>query len=97
LLEVSESIAAHRDLSVLFRDLAERLPRIVCFDSLWLVLRDDARNRMRLHVLEGPGPATADEEDLPIERSMEESPSGLVWSTQQPLVVPNLALDRRYP
>ena len=97
LLEVSESIAAHRDLSVLFRDLAERLPRIVCFDSLWLVLRDDARNRMRLHVLEGPGPATADEEDLPIERSMEESPSGLVWSTQQPLVVPNLALDQRYP
>jgi formate hydrogenlyase transcriptional activator len=97
LLEVSESIAAHRDLTVLFRQLAERLPRIVSFDSLWLVLHDPERNRMRLHVLEGPGPATADEAGLPIDRPMEKSPSALVWSTQEPLIVPNLANDKRYP
>ena len=57
LLEVSQSVASHRDLTALFRDLVERLPRVVSFDSLWLVLHDPARNRMRLHVLEGPARA----------------------------------------
>ena len=57
LLEVSQSVASHRDLAALFRDLVERLPRVVSFDSLWLVLHDPARNRMRLHVLEGPARA----------------------------------------
>jgi formate hydrogenlyase transcriptional activator len=97
LLEVSQSVASHRDLTALFRDLVERLPRVVSFDSLWLVLHDATRNRMRLHVLEGPTRSGADENAWPIERPMEESPSALVWSTQEPLVVLNLAEDARYP
>ncbi|MGA2740548.1 MAG: sigma 54-interacting transcriptional regulator [Bryobacteraceae bacterium] len=99
LLEVSQSVAAHRDLTALFRDLVQRLPRVVSFDSLWLVLHDPARNRMRLHLLEGPVRAAldaGDEETWPLERPMEESPSALVWSTQEPLVVFNLAEDARY-
>jgi formate hydrogenlyase transcriptional activator len=97
LLEVSQSVASHRDLTALFRDLVERLPRVVSFDSLWLVLHDHTRNRMRLHVLEGPARSGADENAWPIERPMEESPSALVWSTQEPLVVLDLAGDSRYP
>ena len=97
LLEVSQSIASHRDLAALFRDLVERLPRVVSFDSLWLVLHDPAHNLMRLHLLEGPARVGADEDAWPLERPMEESPSALVWSTQQPLVVLNLAEDQRYP
>jgi formate hydrogenlyase transcriptional activator len=96
LLEVSQSIALHRDLTALFRDLAERLPGVVTFDTLWLVLHDPVRNRMRLHVLEGSGRAATDESEWPIERPMEESPAALVWSTQKPLVVLNLAEDPRY-
>jgi formate hydrogenlyase transcriptional activator len=96
LLEVSQSIASHRDLTALFRDLVERLPRVVSFDSLWLVLHDPARNRMRLHLLEGPARETAEESAWPLERPMEESPSALVWSTQEPLVIPDLAADARY-
>jgi formate hydrogenlyase transcriptional activator len=96
LLEVSHSIASHRDLTALFRDLVERLPRVVSFDSLWLVLHDSARNRMRLHVLEGPARAVAEETAWPLERTMEEAPSALVWETQEPLVVFNLAEDPRY-
>ena len=96
LLEVSQSIASHRDLAVLFRDLVERLPRVLSFDSLWLVLHDPSRNRMRLHVLEGPAREAAEESAWPLERPMEESPSALVWSTQEPLVVFNLADDPRY-
>src|SRR5271166_5262093 len=54
LLEVTESIATHRDLPGLFHDLIERLPRLVDFDTLWLVLHDDTRNVMRVHILETP-------------------------------------------
>ena len=97
LLEVSESIAEHRDLTVLFRQLAERLPRIIRFDSLWLVLHDPAANCMRLHLLAGVGPAAPEEIEFPLLRPMEEAPSALVWSTQEPLVVPDLASDGRYP
>ena len=78
LLEVSQSVASHRDLTALFRDLVERLPRVVSFDSLWLVLHDPAGNRMRLHVLEGPGREAAERSEWPLERPMEESPSALV-------------------
>src|SRR5580658_5845071 len=96
LLEISQSVASHRDLTALFRDLVERLPRVVSFDSLWLVLHDPARNRMRLHLLGGPARETAEESAWPLERPMEESPSALVWSTQEPLVIPDLAADARY-
>jgi formate hydrogenlyase transcriptional activator len=99
LLEVSQSVALHRDLTALFRDLVERLPRVFSFDSLWLVLHDPGRNRMRLrmrwHVLKGSARGVA-ESGEPLERPMEESPSALVWSTQEPLVVSNLAEEPRY-
>ena len=97
LLEVSQSVASHRDLSALFRNLVLRLPRVVSFDSLWLVLHDSARNRMRLHVLEGSAREGVEEGAWPLDRPMEESPSALVFGTQEPLVVLDLAEDPRYP
>ena len=42
LAEVSESIASHPDLNELFHDLAQRLPRVVPFDYINLVLHDAA-------------------------------------------------------
>ncbi len=44
LLEVSESIASHRDLDEMFRDLGRRLPRIVPFDYINLLLHDPERD-----------------------------------------------------
>ena len=40
LLEVSESIAAHRDLRELFHELAQRLHRVVRFEQMRLILYD---------------------------------------------------------
>jgi formate hydrogenlyase transcriptional activator len=97
LLEVSQSVASQRDLTALFRDLVERLPRVFRFDWLWLVLHDPEHNRMRLHVMEGPARVGAVEDGWQIERPMEESPSALVFVTQEPLAVADLAEDRRYP
>ncbi len=94
LLEVSESIAAHQDLTELFRALAQRLPRVLKFSSIVLALHDSSKNVMRLHVLEDPRP-------LPVspglEFPIEDVPGGWVWQHQQPLVCLNLEEETRFP
>ena len=92
LLEVTESIATHRDLPALFHDLIERLPRLVNFDALWLVLHEPSRNVMRLHIVETPAHAYIDV----IERTIADSPSGWVWEHQQPLVIPDMDQEKRF-
>src|SRR5437867_5320756 len=94
LLEVSEAIASHRGLTELFRDLAQRLPRVVEVNFVALSLHDPERNVMRLHTLQANVPA-----DIVggHEEPVEETPAGLVWQTQQPILVPNLAEERRWP
>src|SRR5215831_18866029 len=93
LLEVSEAIALHRDLPALFHDLFRLLPRVVKFDSLSLMLHQPAQNTMRLHYFEIEGIARQDV----LERPVEMSPSGLVWQTQRPLIIPNTEAETRFP
>jgi formate hydrogenlyase transcriptional activator len=94
LLEVSESIASHRDLAELFHDLAGRLPRAVKFSYILVILHDPERNVMRLHILEAPRPGRiAPGIELPIE----DSAGGWVWQHQQPLVCTNVDHETRFP
>ncbi len=94
LLEVSESIASHRDLDELFHDLSQRLPPIVPFDYINLIVHDATRDVMRLHILVAPKSSTI---SPGLELPVDESPGGLVWKTQQPLMVEDVALERRFP
>jgi formate hydrogenlyase transcriptional activator len=94
LLEVSESIASHRNLENLFRDLAERLPPVVPFDYINLLLHDPSRNVMRLHILVSPEGSTI---QPGLELGVDESVAGLVWKTQQPYVVENIEAEQRFP
>src|SRR5688572_6520347 len=91
LSEVSESIASHRDLNELFRDLAQRLPQIVPFDYINLVLHEPARDVMRLWLLVTATPSTI---SPGLELSIDESPGGLVWKTQQPLTVNDITQEQ---
>ena len=84
LLGISEAISAHRDLDKLFHDLAQRLPRIVPFDFINLVLHDPKREVMRLHALVAPETSTI---KPGLELPVDQSPAGLVWKSQQPLMV----------
>ena len=93
LLEVSESITLHKDLQALFHDLFLRLPRLVNFDSLSLVLHNPEKNTMRVHIFEMEGRAQVDV----VERDVEASPSGFVWETQQPLVIADTKQESRFP
>ena len=94
LLEVAQAISTHRDLDELFRDLAQRLPRVIHVNFVALSLHDPARDTMRLHTIQANVPA-----DLVggHEGPVEESPAGLVWHTQQPVLVPNIAEEQRWP
>ena len=94
LLEVSEAIAAHRDLSALFQDLARRLHRVVNFDFLALILHEPARGIMRLHILES---SITPHAEVGMETPLEGTPGGYIVKTQQPLVVQNIDKETRFP
>jgi formate hydrogenlyase transcriptional activator len=94
LLEVSESIASHRDLGELFHDLAQRLPHIVPFDYINAVLYEPTREVMRLWLLVTSRPSTI---SPGLELPIEESPGGLVWKTQRPVIVNDIVQERRFP
>lgn len=94
LLEVSESVAAHRDVAALLRDLAQRLPRMVPFDVINVVLHDPVRNSMRLHALVAPGFNRA---RPGLEFSMDETTSKFVWENQQPVMVEDVEAEEGFP
>jgi formate hydrogenlyase transcriptional activator len=94
LLELSKVIASHRNLDDLFHDLAERLHHLFDFQSISVMLHDDARNVMRLHLLETSEPAFR---ELPVELPIEGSITGWVWQNQQPFIVNDVEQERRIP
>jgi formate hydrogenlyase transcriptional activator len=94
LLEVSEAIAVNRDLNDLFRELAQRLPRVVPFDVMNLVLHDPVANVMRLQLVIGPESKSI---KPGLEVPVDESATGIVWKTQQPLMVEDVAKETRFP
>jgi formate hydrogenlyase transcriptional activator len=94
LLDVAESISRNRDLPALFEDLAQRLRGVVRFDYLNLVLHVPERNTMRLRVLTSARPEDSSFSETPVD----ETPSGLVWQTQRPLVIQDIDREEeRYP
>jgi len=94
LLEVTESIASHRDLGELLRDLAQRLPSIVPFDYINVVLHEPARHVMKLWLLVASVPSTI---SPGFEMPVEESPGGWVWTHQRPLTVNDVEQEQRFP
>jgi formate hydrogenlyase transcriptional activator len=99
LLEVAEAIAVHRDLDGLFHELARRIPCVVPFDYINLILHHPERDTMRLHILAVPDQivpeavASLSGTELPVD----ESPGGQVMTTQQPFVVEDVTCETRYP
>jgi formate hydrogenlyase transcriptional activator len=94
LLGVSEAIITQRDLPALFHELAGRIVQVASFDFLSLVLHDAATGTMRLHAVGGwksqsPWPRVV--------LRPEDDPAGLVWQTQQPLIIFNVAELNRWP
>ncbi len=94
LLRVAAAITSHSDLPALVQDLARLLPSVVPVNFVGLSLHDPQRGVMRLHVLQANVPADiiGGHESAPAE-----TPAGLVWETQEPLLLNDLAEERRWP
>jgi formate hydrogenlyase transcriptional activator len=92
--ELSKSIASHRNLSDLFRDLAVRLHLIFDFEAISVMLHDESQNVMRLHILETSEPAF---QQAPLELPTDGSITGWVWRNQQPVVVSDVSEETRFP
>ncbi len=81
-------------LSGLFHELAGRLHQVARFDHLGLHLYEAESDTVRLHVLEPSELAMLSSGmSFPIGKS----PAGLVWQTQQPLIISNAAEETRWP
>ena len=94
LLEIAESITLHQELRELFQDVARRLHRVVSFDFLALILHDVSRAAMRLHVLESTETARV---GVGVEAPVGNGPAGMVFETQQPWILPDIAREKRFP
>jgi len=94
LLAVSQAIVLHRDLPALFHELAVRLHEVVRFDWLALILHEAATQTMRLHVLEPPDPELT---ASGVNSAPEETTGGVVWQTQQAVVLSNMSEHERWP
>jgi formate hydrogenlyase transcriptional activator len=94
LFELSPLLANHRDLESLCEGLAQALRRIVDFEQFALMLYDVEANVMQVHGV-GTGRTASRDDDLttPLERT----PAGWVFANQQPLVIPNLERETRWP
>lgn len=105
--ELSQVIAGQRTLASLMRELAERLPPLLNFTYMSLVLYDQQRKAMRLHLwhggtwktpadvdpeLRGGTTRPADEDYMEIGESF----SGWVWQHQRPLVIADLRGDHGF-
>ena len=94
LLEVSEAIAVHRDLTNLIQDLAQRLPRIVPLNFIGLALHRPERNTIQDYIIQANIPADIQGGK---EWALDAHPSGWVWQAQQPLIISDLTQDSRFP
>lgn len=94
LLEIADSIAAHQSLPALFHELAPCLARLMSFAGLGLVLYDPERRVAKVYLLEPSTRVPAqDMRELPAE----ETPTALVLETRQPLYVPDVESETRFP
>jgi formate hydrogenlyase transcriptional activator len=94
LVRLARAISAHRDPEDLFCLLATELRRVVKFDAIGVAQYDEAANRVYWHLAERcsePGFG------LPSDVAPEETVTSWVYQHQQPLVIPSVDEETRFP
>jgi formate hydrogenlyase transcriptional activator len=94
LLEISKSIATHRDPPALFHAVAQHLHQLVDFDYIGLTLPDAGRNAMHIHVLESSRPTEVKEG---LEFSIDTTAHDVVWEQQKALVATSTEFESLFP
>jgi len=93
LLRVLHLLTAQRNPTALFQVLARELRHVITYDVIGLALYD-AAVRQRHHALEiEPQPGVVPPADVPLEETM----TWWVYHHQQPLVIPSVETETRFP
>ena len=92
-MALSRLLAGRVDLQDLLTGVGESLGTIIKYDHLGLVLHDPHGNAMQGHILNAPGNPIITSLRLPVD----DDPAGWVWQNQQPLVIPHLGSETRWP
>ncbi|HYZ87644.1 MAG TPA: GAF domain-containing protein, partial [Bryobacteraceae bacterium] len=92
-LTLSRSIAGRTDLDALLSGVCESVGRIVRYDHVGLILHDSREEVMQGHIMNAPGNPAIRSLRLPVDQD----PAGWVWLNQQPLIIPRLDLETRWP
>jgi formate hydrogenlyase transcriptional activator len=94
LLRVLQMLTAQRDPRALFRVLTGELRHVVAFDGICIVLYDEAAHKIHFYMLEiMDQPGTV----LPSDLTPEETMTWWVYQHQQPLVIPFVDIETRFP
>ena len=94
LIRVSQAIGAHRDPKDLFRAMAKELHRVVQFDGIVVAQYDEASNEIiwnACEVCSHQGPVAGP--DIPADETI----TKWVYERQEPLVIPALDQETRFP
>src|SRR5919198_3579830 len=94
LLRVSQILTAHRDPKELFRLLASELHHVVKFEGIGVAQYDEAAHKVHWHLLEGCSQPSV---ILPPDLAPEETMTCWVYQHQQPLVIPFVDAETRFP
>src|SRR5258708_36499075 len=93
LLEMADLMVHHGSLPELFAELGERLRGVVSFDYANFSLHDPHAKIMRLHIWADAKMETG----IPAEMPVASAPGGWFWENQQPLILPELNVESRFP
>src|SRR6202158_98423 len=94
LIRVSQAIGAHRDPNDLFRAMATELRHVVQFDGIAVAQYDEASNEIvwsACEVCSQQGPVSPP--DIPADETI----TKWVYQRQEPLVIPSLDRENRFP
>ena len=92
LLQMADLIVGRLALPELFHELSARVRRVADCSFVSFILHDPIKGVMRMHLWDGTAIS-----QMPLEIGIEESASGWVWTHQQPLIMPDLREETRFP
>ena len=94
LIRVSQAIGAHRDPQDLFRALADELRRVIQFDGMVVAQYDAASNEVLWHTCQLCDQKVS---AVPPATPANETITKWVYDRQEPVVIPSLHAEKRFP
>jgi len=91
--EMCRAIASHRDLSEIFRSLSPHISQLLPSHYVSVVLHEEQSATMRLHVLHS---SEATPDWIGQQFDVDDSPSGLVWQSEEIFVCEDLDREGRF-